>query len=176
MLRGLQLHCASDRSRGMQACSNLPGRALGLPWLFHASSTSRGCWVSHAAQAGSSPPGWRQAGQALPEGSVPLLVPFNCSLHSTGFLEEQRNEEEEGNPSTRGTELCCSRLNWVGRTQRAERYLEQSQQQKCALSLPENCQPSSGNGTHPFPQTWPRGSHRPALPHRRASPGVLRQQ
>lgn len=44
MLTGLQLHCASeDCSRGMQACNNLPGRALGLTWLFHASSTSRGC-------------------------------------------------------------------------------------------------------------------------------------
>lgn len=157
MLTRLQLQCASeDCSRGMQACSNLPGRALGLTWLFHASSTSRGCRVSHTAQPGSSPPGWRQAGQALPQGSVPLLVPFNCPLHSPGSLEEERNEEEEGNPSTQETELC-SRLSRVGRTQKAERSLEQSQQQECALSLPENCQPFPGNGAHPFPQPWPRG-------------------
>lgn len=121
-------------------------------------------------------PLWREAGQALPQDSIPLLVPFNCSLHNPGSLEEQRNEEEEGNPSMRGMELCCSRLSWVGRTQQAGGPLEQSRQQKCVLSLPENCQPSSGNGAHPFPQPWPRGSPRPALPHRRASPGVLRQQ
>lgn len=38
----------------MQACSNLPGRAHGLTRLFHASSTSRGCRVSHTAQPGPS--------------------------------------------------------------------------------------------------------------------------
>lgn len=157
MLTGLQLCCASeDCSRGMQACSNLPGRALGLTWHFYASSTSRGCRVSHAAQ-----PGWRQAGQALPQGSVPLLLPFNCSCTALGLWK------------SRGTHPCEGQS---CRTQQAEKSPEQSEQQECTLSLPEKCQPSSGNGAHPFPHPWPRGSPRPALPHRRASPGVLWQQ
>lgn len=97
MLTGLQLRCASeDCSRGMQVCSNIPGRALGLTRLFYASSTSRGCRVSHAAQPGSSPPGWRQAGQALPQGSVPLLLPFNCSCTALGLWKSRGTHPCEG--------------------------------------------------------------------------------
>ena len=87
-----------------------PVASQGFP---HASSTSRGCQVSHAAQPGSSPPGRRQAGQGLQQGSVPLLAPFPCSLHSPGSLEEQMSEEEGRDPSMGGMGSCYLRLSMV---------------------------------------------------------------
>ena len=94
---------------GMQACSSLPGRVRGLTWLSHASFTSRGCRVSHAAQPGSSPLG--RSGMAARLGS--LLAPLHCSLCSPGALEEQMSGEEGWDPSVGGMGTCYSRLSTV---------------------------------------------------------------
>lgn len=98
---------------GMRPCSSLPGRAHGLRGLFHASSTSRGCRVSHAAQPGSS--AWAGDGQVrdCSKGLVPLLASFPCSLHSPGSLEEQMNKKEGRDPSMGGMGPCNFRLSAV---------------------------------------------------------------
>lgn len=98
---------------GMRPCSSLPGRARGLRGLLHASSTSRGCRVSHAAQPGSSAWAGDRQVRDCSKGLVPLLASFPCSLHSPGSLEEQMNKKEGRDPSVGGMGPCNFRLRTV---------------------------------------------------------------
>lgn len=78
--------------------------------------------MSHAAQ-----PGWRQAGQALPQGSLPLLVPFSCSLHSAGSWTSRGIRKRRGTHPHKGQNCAVQ-----GSARLAERSLEQREQQECA--------------------------------------------
>lgn len=107
--QGLELCCAGEGcSRGMQACSSLPGRASGLTWLPPASSTSRGCLVSHTALPGCPVLGRlatpARLGTSL--GSLPLLP-------TQPWLSGRADEEERRDPSVGVMGSCCSRLNRV---------------------------------------------------------------
>lgn len=145
---------------GMRTCSSLPGKARGLKRFSHASSTSHGCRVSHAALPATSPPGRRQAGQGLKQGSIPLLAPFPCSLHSPGSLEEPMSEEEgaEREPSVGRDRVWLFKaqhdaagLVGPSRLEGIPRGSLEIASGRNVPSLPEDRQPFAGNGGTAFP-------------------------